>query len=105
MSEDDEKTTKEQVAALRTDGINLSEFTALKAHRQLAGPRVEPPTANLSAHLTVKRDFAGRRKMLQKHLRMLYGVTRPQSRWRPIEGFAAERRARNRVINPAPNIL
>ena len=35
MSEDDEKTTKEQVAALRTDGINLSEFTALKAHRQL----------------------------------------------------------------------
>ena len=35
MTQDDETTAKELVTALRTGGISLSEFTALKARRSL----------------------------------------------------------------------
>ena len=69
MLQDDETTVKELVVALRTIGVSVLTFTAL-AVSHLAGHPAIPPIVNLSAHLTARRDFAGRRKTLGPLLRM-----------------------------------
>ena len=104
MSQDDETTAKELVAALQRAGVSMSKSTALKGRRLLGWISRGLPIVNSSVYQTVRRDFAGHRNILGKILMMSSGLMKRPYRWRLIEGFVVANVDKNRGTNPVLNI-